>query len=111
MVRHRNVVVADTVRSHRMLETSLPPACYLPPDDVDLGLLERSTRQTFCEWKGLATYHDLVVGDDVVAAAAWSYREPAAAFEVIRDHLAFYPQLVDECSVDGERVSPNDGGF
>ncbi len=33
-----------------------------------------------------------------------------ARFEPIRDHLAFYPSLL-ECFVDGERVTPQTGGF
>ena len=111
VVKHSGVVVADTTRSYRVLETSQPPAYYLPPADVDQGLLSRSTRQSVCEWKGLATYYDVVVVDRTVPAAAWTYLHPEPAFEAIAGHLAFYPQLVDECLVDGERVSPNEGAF
>ena len=45
--------------------------------------------------------------DDV----AWSYPTPNPAYAAITDHLAFYPQRVDECCVDGERVAPNAGSF
>lgn len=111
VVTHRGVTVADTVASYRVLETSQPPAYYLPPEDVDIGLLARSTRQSMCEWKGLATYFDVVVDDEVAPAAAWTYRDPRPAFAAIAGYLAFYPQLVDACFVDGERVAANEGAF
>ncbi|MEZ5239335.1 MAG: DUF427 domain-containing protein [Microthrixaceae bacterium] len=111
VVRHGGAVVADTTHSYRVLETSQPPTYYFPPDDVDLQLLVPSTRRSMCEWKGLASYFDVVVGPEVRPAAAWTYPDPTPAFEEIRGYLAFYPQLLEECLVDGERASPNEGGF
>ncbi len=102
--------VADTTRAHRVLETSQPPAYYLDPTDVRTDRLVPSPRTTFCEWKGLASYFDVVVDDLVVEAAAWTYRNPTPSFAAIRDHLAFYAQLLD-CSVDGEAVVGNEGTF
>jgi uncharacterized protein (DUF427 family) len=110
-VEHHGVVVADTTGAWRVLETSQPPAYYLPVEDVAMELLEPAATRTFCEWKGLASYFDLVVGDDRVADAAWCYPEPTAGFAPIRGHVAFYPQRVEACFVDGERVQANDGGF
>ena len=51
------------------------------------------------------------VGQREAARAAWSYPEPAPAFRPLRDHVAFYAGLVDECTVDGEGVRPQPGGF
>jgi len=104
------VTVADTTRAHRVLETSQPPAYYVDPADVRMDLLVPSTHTTFCEWKGLASYYDVVVGDTVAAAAVWTYRSPTPAFEAIRGHLGFYAQRL-ECSVDGEAVVANEGTF
>lgn len=103
-------VVAETHRAHRVLETSQPPAYYFAPADVRTDLLRPSTRRTFCEWKGQASYFDVVVGDAVAEAAAWTYPSPVPAFEAIRGHLAFYAQLLD-CSLDGEVVVGNEGTF
>lgn len=111
VVRHRGRVLVDTTRSIRVLETSQPPAYYLPFADVDMSLLQPNDRTTFCEWKGVATYFDVVVDGDVSPAAAWTYRSPVERFRPIVDHLALYPQRVDECLVDGERVASNDGDF
>ena len=71
--------------------------------------LRHSPRSSFCEWKGQATYYDIVVGDKVAPAAAWSYPQPTPTFASIKDHIAFYPQYMDACWVDGERVTPQPG--
>jgi uncharacterized protein (DUF427 family) len=101
------VTIADTTRAHRVLETSQPPAYYFPPDDVRMDLLRPSTSRTFCEWKGQAVYFSAQDADDI----AWSYPQPLPRFAAITDHLAFYPQRVDACWVDDERVQANAGGF
>src|SRR4029077_7402851 len=105
------VVVADTTRGFRVLETSQPPAYYLPPTDLAAAHLEPSTARSFCEWKGQARYWTIVVGDRVIPDAAWSYAPPTGRFPGSPDHLAFYPQKVDACYVDDELVQANEGGF
>ncbi len=110
-VVHGGVVVADTVKAWRVLETSQAPGWYLPPDDVAMEHLRPVAGRSFCEWKGLASYWDVVVGPTVVEQAAWSYPHPTEAFTAIRDHLAFYPDRVDLCEVDGQQVQAMEGGF
>lgn len=105
------MIVADTRRALRVLETSHPPVWYIPPQDVRVDLLERAGSTSFCEYKGCATYRTLRLGDRVIADVAWVYEQPAPGYEAIRDHLAFYPGRVDACTVDGERVTPQAGGF
>jgi uncharacterized protein (DUF427 family) len=106
-------VVADTTRGHRVLETSHPPVYYFPAEDVSEGVLAPSGgRRSHCEWKGVADYLDVLGGRGVrLERAAWTYRDPVHHFEAIRDAVAFYPAEMDECSVDGEIVSPQPGGF
>jgi uncharacterized protein (DUF427 family) len=111
-VVHSGTPVVDAPWAWRVLETSQPPAYYVAPEFVDLGRLTPSAgRGTFCEWKGAATYADVVAGGASVEQACWTYREPAAAFAAIRDHWAFYAQKLDECWIDDERVVPNEGSF
>src|SRR4051794_32515728 len=105
------VTIADSTAALRVLETSQPPAYYVPPADVDLDRLERSTTLTFCEWKGLAHHASIRVGDRLVRDAAWTYPDPTSGFEPIRDHWAFYAQKADACFVDDEQAEPNDGSF
>jgi uncharacterized protein (DUF427 family) len=94
-----------------VLETSHPPSYYIPPADVDPALLRPAAGASFCEWKGTARYFDVVVGEAVAPRAAWGYPEPSPAFAAIRGHFAFYPAAMEACTVDGERVRPQPGGF
>jgi uncharacterized protein (DUF427 family) len=105
------VVVAESRRGFRVLETSHPPSYYLPPEDCDLAALSPGRRTTVCEWKGRAEYRTLRVGDRESPDAAWLYPSPTSAFAAIRDHLAFFPGRVDACYVDGEEAAPQEGGF
>ena len=43
--------------------------------------------------------------------AVWSYPAPTERFAPIIGHYGFYAQHMDECSVDGEVVDPNEGSF
>ena len=107
LVRLGDTVVAETREAYRVLETSHPPTWYLPPGSVVEGTVTRSSmRSTWCEWKGAATYWD-VLG---LTGVAWSYETPSAGFESIAGYLTFYPSRL-ACSIDGEPVRPQEGGF
>ncbi len=108
---HRGATVADTVHGVRTLETSHPPTYYLPREDVDVSVLRPIDHRSFCEWKGWATYYDVEVAGERILAAAWSYPAPTPSFARLKDHVAFYAAPFDACTVDGERVTPQPGGF
>lgn len=63
---------------------------YFPPDALNREHLRDSDTHTTCGWKGVASYYDVVVGDQVNAGAAWYYPTPKAAAERIRDRVAFW---------------------
>lgn len=111
VVTHRGVVLADTTSTFRVLETSHPPTYYLPRSSFADGVLRPGAGTSWCEWKGQATYFDLVVGEEVLQAVAWTYPSPTGGFDALADHVAFYPGRVDRCTVDGEVVEPQPGGF
>jgi uncharacterized protein (DUF427 family) len=104
-------VVAETRNAYRVLETSHPPVYYIPLSDIRREYLKSAHGQTFCEFKGAASYWTLEVDGKVSERAAWSYANPTADFRAIKDYLAFYASRVDECYVDGERVMPQEGDF
>ncbi len=64
-----------------------------------------------CEWKGKASYFDVVGEHRVAYAAAWHYPDPHPDYRMLADHLAFYPGRVDACYIDDELVQPQPGGF
>lgn len=105
------LIIADTRRAKRVLETSHPPVYYIPPEDVRLEHLVRNSHSSFCEFKGMAAYYDLAQVGKHVSNIAWFYPQPTLAFAALTDHLAFYPSKVDACLVDGELVQPQDGDF
>jgi uncharacterized protein (DUF427 family) len=106
------VTIADSANAYRVLETSHPPAYYIPQADIRMDLLKPVPRySTFCEFKGSAGYWTLQAGDKSSPNAAWSYARPSKGYETITDHLAFYASRVDECYVGDERVQPQSGDF
>ena len=110
-VEYRGKLIVDASSAKRVLETSHPPSYYVPPADIAEGVLIASERRSFCEYKGVANYFDVVVGDVTAKDAAWSYPKPTERFASIRDHVAFYAHLMDACYVDEELVQPQAGGF
>lgn len=110
-VRALGALLVQTRRSLRVLETFHPPTYYLPPEALQLELLEPAAGRSFCEWKGVASYFSVVVGDRRLERAVWSYANPTAAFAPLAGWYALYPGLMDGCWVDGERVQPQPGGF
>ena len=106
------VTVADTNRAQRVLETTHPPNYYVPRDDVREDVLEPSRGgTTFCEWKGVATYFDVVAGGVRAERAAWTYLDPTPGYEAIRDTVSFYCRPMDACLVDGERATPESPSY
>ena len=106
-----SIVVVDTHRALRLLETSHPPTYYVPPEDVRMDLLEPSQRRTFCEFKGSARYFNLRLNDRFIEDCAWSYADPVPQYAAVKDHVAFFAGRVDECWVDDELARPQPGGF
>ena len=141
VVRAGSVLIADTTAAWRVLETSHPPTWYLPRTDIDERYLRRSpARSTVCEWKGAATYWDVLDGaGGVHSAVGWSYETPTPGFVPITGYASFMPgrgerASIDrapareernercaqrtrrtnvglDCFIDDERVRPQAGGF
>ncbi len=111
LIVHGGRVIAETRSSVRTLETSHPPSYYIPRGDIDPAVLRRAPGSSLCEWKGSAVYFDVVLGATVLPGVGWSYPNPTPSFALLRDHVAFYAAPFDLCSVDGETVVPQPGGF
>jgi len=105
------VTVVDSTQALRVLETSHPPTIYVPPADIVPGCIQPGAGRSFCEWKGIAGYLDVVAGGRHEARAAWTYRDPVRDYSRLRDHVAFYPSRMDACWLDEERVRSQAGDF
>ncbi len=105
------VTLAYTTRAKRVLETSHPPVYYIPPQDIRMEHLKSAGGRSFCEWKGVASYYDIETDERTEARAAWFYLAPVPAYASLKDHVAFYPSLMDGCRVNGEKVEAQEGDF
>lgn len=101
------VVLADSEFALRVLETSHPPAIYVPPRHVQ-GLVASTAGSTWCEFKGRAHYLDAATGE---RAIAWTYPEPSRGYEALAGHISFYPGRVDAAWLDDELVHAQEGDF
>ncbi|MBX9616095.1 MAG: DUF427 domain-containing protein [Caulobacteraceae bacterium] len=63
---------------------------YFPREAVDAAVLKASTTTSTCPWKGVASYHSIVVDGKENRDAAWFYAEPKSAAAEIRDRIAFW---------------------
>ena len=109
-VRLGEWVIADSSRTFRVLETSHPPVYYIPLADIRMDLLEATSRQTYCKFKGRASYWTLRARQTVLLNVAWSYQDPTPGFAAIKGYLAFYLEPL-EGFVDGEKAQPQPGRF
>lgn len=105
------ITIADSDRTYRVLETSHPPVYYIPPEDIQLEYLLSTSQNSFCEWKGYASYYTVNVGDKQAVNAAWYYTQPTVEFAIIKNYVAFYPSKMDACYVDEELVQSQSGDF
>lgn len=111
VVRLGGQVIAKTRDAVRVLETSHPPAYYLPRAAFVDGALSPSAGASMCEFKGAASYLTISGGGRSSEAAAWFYPTPFPGFEVLADRVSLYPGRMDSVEVDGETVVPQEGGF
>jgi uncharacterized protein (DUF427 family) len=88
-------VVANTQRAFTLKEANYPAVQYIPRDDVDMSLLDRSDHTTYCPYKGDCHYYSIPSGGERSVNSVWTYESPYPAVAVIKDHVAFYPDRVD----------------
>jgi uncharacterized protein (DUF427 family) len=94
-VRVADKTVAESRHALVLEEKGYPPVFYVPREDADMSLLERTTHYTYCPYKGDCTYFSIPAGGNKSEYAVWSYENPYLAVSAIRNHLAFYPARVD----------------
>ena len=117
------VVLAETDRAVRVLETAGAPVYYLPLDSFRDGALMARDSWTICEWKGVAVYFDVTSNGVTAESAAYAYPEPfddqVADFARLAGYVSVYPGPVaelaghpeDGCFVGSERARPQPGGY
>lgn len=88
-------VVADTRDALTLKEAGYAAVQYIPRQDVDMTLLERTGHATYCPYKGECAYYSVPVGGERAVNAVWTYEHPYDAVALIKEHVAFYPDRVE----------------
>jgi uncharacterized protein (DUF427 family) len=88
-------VIADTREALTLREASYAAVQYIPRKDVDMTLLVRADHETYCPYKGDASYYSIPIGGERSTNAVWTYENPYPAVAPIRDYISFYPDRVD----------------
>jgi uncharacterized protein (DUF427 family) len=94
-VRVNGDVVADTDNALTLQESTYSAVQYIPLTDV-VAELRPSDTETYCPFKGDASYYHVVTqGGETVDDAIWTYEKPHRAVGQIAGHVAFYPDKAD----------------
>ena len=103
-VTFNGATIADSTNAHLLFETRHLPVYYFPRADVRMELLTPTAHQTFCPYKGKASYWTIRVGDRTSENAVWGYPDPYDEVAAIRDFVAFYWDRVDHWYEEDEEI-------
>ncbi len=92
--------IADTRQARTLREASLAPVQYVPRDDVQMNILERTHHHTHCPYKGDASYYTIVADDQRAENAVWTYEHALPVAQEVEGFLAFYPHKVTITEAD-----------
>lgn len=111
IISWQGVEIVRTNKAIRICETASPPTYYIPIADINTEFLKSTAGTSYCEWKGIAQYWTVKVGEKELPKIGWSYKQPNSAFSTIKNHIAFYAKPLF-CTIDDEEVFPQDkNGF
>lgn len=107
---HNDVLLADTARARAMYETRLPTAIYVPREDILVNLGPRNDLQTFCPFKGTASYHDVVLDGETIENGVWSYVSALPESRDIQGYVGFMPNAATRIDLGRNEVQPGRDG-
>ncbi len=94
-VAFHGTVIADTQQALVLKEGPLPPATYIPREDVQMSYLQRTDHSTHCPFKGDASYFSVSVDGNIADNAVWTYEAPIDSVAAITNCLSFYKEKLD----------------
>lgn len=84
-------MIAKSSRAIILRETNHMPVVYFPAEDIKRDTVSQSDKETFCPFKGTASYWNFGGEKNI----AWSYENPFDEMLKIRDYVAFYTDRLD----------------
>jgi uncharacterized protein (DUF427 family) len=102
--------IADSADALVLKEASYAPVVYFPRRDVEMSVLARTDLDTYCPYKGHASYFTIRRDGTIAENAVWSYETPHPGMAAIAERVAFYPNVVTIEGLDepAAAVSPDD---
>jgi len=88
-------LIADSGDVLILKEASYKPVAYFPREDVEMGFLAPTNLDTYCPFKGHASYFTIAMDGKIAESAVWTYENPHPGMELIKGRLAFYPNFVE----------------
>ena len=86
--------IADSQDALVLQESTYPPVVYFPRKDVEMSVMARTERDTYCPYTGHASYFTIRRDGTLAENAVWTYETPHPGMAAIADYLAFYPNVV-----------------
>ncbi|MEO1106985.1 MAG: DUF427 domain-containing protein [Pseudomonadota bacterium] len=111
-IYRNDTLLAESHDAKVMYETRLPPTIYIPRDDLCVDLGAETELQTFCPFKGTATYHDITVQGEYLANSVWAYEEALPESIAIQGHIGFMPGAYTDIDLGQNQLrDPDDGNI
>jgi uncharacterized protein (DUF427 family) len=89
-VEVNGLVIVDSADTVGVYETALEPRLYVNRAHLEGDpLVPNPDTTTYCPYKGVASYWNVVTGSAVVENAAWSYEDPLPESSAIRGLVSF----------------------
>lgn len=111
-IYRNDILLAESSNAKVMYETRLPPTIYVPRQDVCVDLGDETDLQTFCPFKGTATYHDIKLPDEQLVNSVWAYEDALPESAAIQGHIGFLPTAYTDVDLGGNHLrEPDDGNI
>ena len=103
--------IVNSNQTYRILETSHPPTYYIPMKDFMEDALVKTSKSSFCEWKGMASYYHVQAAGKISSNAAWGYPTVNQRYGELLNTVSIYAHMMDACYVNDELVQAQAGDF
>ena len=98
---HKDILIAESEHAKVMYETRLSPTIYFPKEDVKAHIVGTSDLNTFCPFKGTASYHTLRIGDEEFENGCWFYPNALPEASEVDEYLGFSPAVATRFDLGG----------
>lgn len=109
-VRAGDTVVAASDNAVLLNETKHKPTWYIPRQDLNEELIAASDTETYCPFKGTASYWHIDQNGTRIEDAIWAYLAPYDECLAIAEYASFYTNKV-QVYIDGELTDTGGPGW